>query len=695
MSQFDEVRTTSVVVRAVARQHCWLALVLIALTGSVAAQTVTKTAPSAVDAGESVSYSIEIENTTGASISSVSIVDTLPGLISYTSGSGASRSCSEASGTVTCNLSGALAAGASTTVTIQGVAGAPVVDTVTTNSVSLRVSGTEEDTDSANTTVRAVADLTLDKSIVDGASRVNALTLRGGDAIAFAVSVSNSGPSAARNLRIRDTLPAGFGFSSGSGTGWSCSASSNVVTCDYTPDLASGATAPELLINATAPAVAGTFSNQASGESDADDTAFPFASDSVSITVFLEADLRVAKQAASATGFSGQPISYTYTLTNFGPHPATNISLVDVFDRASLPGTPNVTSGGANWTCAWSGAPAAGESQLECDYNAALSLAGNGTSQLVLTVEITGPSVDDPITLNNQATVNSSENLPSPANNVSASVAVQVLPSADLSVTPRPDPAAGQDADSNFVYNVAVANAGPSIAREVVVTDRVPEGALLQAAFGMGWTCEINQVTGTYRCSRPNLASGSSGILSVATRLPRNPPMAGTASGDISSGTASVSSDTHDPDTSNNSDAPFSVTVAAVWSLAIDKSASQPVVVPGQSFTYEIAIDNFGPSDLSGDIEAFLSDDFDANLRGGLEVCGVTASVPCWQCESSDQPFLLNLLDTDNAALTGIGGGNARSWSARIGSSSMLPVNSTMPLRLLSDRSLEMQGSVS
>jgi len=655
MSQFVEGWATLQVVRAGSSRLFWLALLLACLSGSLAAQSVTKTAPGTVNAGATVNYSIEVTNDSGSSLSSISIQDVFPSLVSYVSAAGTNWTCTESGGVVTCTLSGSLADGASSTLGLTGTAGAPAEDTVTTNTVNLLVSGTQEATDSANTTVTADADLTLDKSIVDGANRVNALTVRGGDAVAFAVSVTNTGPSPARTLQVRDVLPAGFSYVSGAGSNWSCAAASGTVTCTYGVDLAANATAAELVINTTSPIIDGTRDNTATARSIGDAAAtFPFSSDTVTVTLFREADLRVTKSASPASALSGQPISYTYQVTNNGPASATNLTLTDVVDRAGLPGTPTVTTGAANWSCAWSGSPAVGESQLDCSATASLPATGSNTT--TFTVEITAPTVNSTITLSNQATVNADEALPTPANNSSQTVDVEVVPAADLSITARTSPSADQDAESIFDYSVQVNNAGPSTANNVVLTDTVPAGALIRSASGSGWSCEINQVVGSYRCLRSTLASGASASINVSTQLPRNPPTAGALTGVIGSGTASVSSSTADPASSNNSDAPFDVTVAAVWNLSIEKTASSPVVVPGQSFQYFLTVDNLGPSDLSGGIRPELSDDFDADLRGGLDACGVGSTVPCWQCESTPRIAQLSVLDSDVTGLTGVSG---------------------------------------
>ena len=47
-------------------------------------------------------------------------------------------------------------------------------------------------------------------------------------------------------ITVTDTLPTGFSYVSGTGTGWSCSAAAQVVTCNHPPPLAMGATLPDL-----------------------------------------------------------------------------------------------------------------------------------------------------------------------------------------------------------------------------------------------------------------------------------------------------------------------------------------------------------------------------------------------------------------------------------------------------------------
>lgn len=66
----------------------------------------------------------------------------------------------------------------------------------------------------------------------------------------YLIHVGNNGPLAtATNIAVSDTLDSSLTYTGFSGTGWSCSAASQVVTCTYTASIAVGALAPDLYIN--------------------------------------------------------------------------------------------------------------------------------------------------------------------------------------------------------------------------------------------------------------------------------------------------------------------------------------------------------------------------------------------------------------------------------------------------------------
>jgi len=66
----------------------------------------------------------------------------------------------------------------------------------------------------------------------------------------YTITVSNAANMEREEniVTVSDTLPTGFSFNAGSGTGWSCSAVAQVVTCTHAPILNSGASLPALTL---------------------------------------------------------------------------------------------------------------------------------------------------------------------------------------------------------------------------------------------------------------------------------------------------------------------------------------------------------------------------------------------------------------------------------------------------------------
>jgi uncharacterized repeat protein (TIGR01451 family) len=106
-----------------------------------------------------------------------------------------------------------------------------------------------------------------------------------GQSGAYTLVVSNAGPIAASGTTtVTDTLPAGLSYASAVGTGWSCGAALQVVTCTHAGPLASGGALPAitLTVNVAATAAASvtntavvsnpTFDNVAGNDTASDPT---------------------------------------------------------------------------------------------------------------------------------------------------------------------------------------------------------------------------------------------------------------------------------------------------------------------------------------------------------------------------------------------------------------------------------------
>src|SRR5262249_16390526 len=120
-------------------------------------------------------------------------------------------------------------------------------------------------------------------------------------------------------------------------------------------------------------------------------------------------------------------------------------------------------------------------------------------------------------------------------------VTTQVVPVADLSITKTGPSSVTVKSGDQFAYTLKVNNAGPSTASNVTVTDALP-GGLTLASWSAGWACTGTPVKCTLTSPLPKGAT-SDLVLSVTV----------SGAGGTISNQASVSSDTSDPNLSNNS----------------------------------------------------------------------------------------------------------------------------------------------
>ncbi|MCP4658216.1 MAG: DUF11 domain-containing protein [bacterium] len=186
---------------------------------------------------------------------------------------------------------------------------------------------------------------------------------------------------------------------------------------------------------------------------------------------------------------------------------------------------------------------------------------------------------------------------------------------ADLSLTKgdSPDPV---DAGATVTYLLSVANAGPSTATGLALTDTLPAGVAFVSASGTGWTC--GEASGTVTCTRPSLAVGAAPALTIQVDAPA---AAGTL---INS--ASITAVENDPNPDNNT-ATAETAVTAQADLALTKIADPDPVVAGAMLSYTLSVANAGSSSASG---LTLTDTLPAG------VSWVSASGTGWSCAHAD-----------------------------------------------------------
>lgn len=645
----------------------FLAVALVIVLPAVAHSVeVAVTSPAGVAGGTSFDYTITVSNP-DAAVADVSVIDTLPGELSYASDSGGNWNCSVSGNpdVVTCDFSGSLPTG-DTVLTLTVDAEPQAADNTVTNNVAVAVGATEEDTASANTIIYA-DDLSVTKLIDDGASGAGTLEVIGDGEVSFEITVTNDASVAAPNVQVRDVMPAGFDVEAnpldGFGTDWSCTVSNgaqDTVSCDFDGSpLAASGTTPVLTLTATAPAVEASFDNVAEAQSDGSVSAYPHDSSAATVDVYLESDLRVLKEADQSTVYSGDSVTYTYTLSNLGPHTATGVTLVDTFDRDNAVASFAV-SPAADWNCQEVMPAVSGETSISCSLDASESLPPDASNRVV-SLAVTPSTVDSAVTMTNQATVTADQRLPATPLNVSAEVEVDLEPSADLSLDRISVPASPIDAESTFSWQLRVDNAGPSLAESLEIVETLPDGVVV-TGFSGPWTCSANQRLGQILCTLSQLSASTQSTVTVTGRAPRNPAMPGQTTADSDFGAAAVAAATHDPDPGNNSAAGDSITVAALWDLGLLKDSASTLLVPEQAFTYQIEVTNDGPSDLTGGLRPLLDDVFDSRLRGVFGTCQASAAVPCWSCSWLEQPALDQTVDDNGGSNVGL----AAAWPLAI-----------------------------
>ncbi|OLC17021.1 MAG: hypothetical protein AUH29_03610 [Candidatus Rokubacteria bacterium 13_1_40CM_69_27] len=310
--------------------------------------------------------------------------------------------CTVAGGVVTCNL-GTEPAGGRTTIIVQ-LTSTGQVDVDDTATVTSATPDPNLSNNSAQDGVRfiGVADLALTKT--DAPDPVVA-----GTNLTYTLNVTNSGPSAAPNVVVKDTLPGQvsdvtFTPSVGSCIGGIPGNPLQPLTCNL-GSLASGASASITImakVNASTPngtilvnnaVVSSDFADPNNGNNNA--TALT--------TVQARADLVIVKTSDAPTYKPSSLITYTVTVTNLGPSDAQAVvvtdNLPDIKQAVYLSDTGGCTKSGNTLTCALGNMPI-GTSK---SFNIDITVKGNRGD--VSNTASVGSSTVDPTLANNTSTL--------------------------------------------------------------------------------------------------------------------------------------------------------------------------------------------------------------------------------------------------------------------------------------------------
>ena len=340
--------------------------------------------------GNFLTYTISVTNNGPSAAKHVTVAHLLPGGVGTPSTSSSQGSCSFAGGIVTGNLGTIPAKGRATmtVVVLPGSAG--------TLSSSATVTSDEFDFDTSNNSASVVTQVNPPTSDLALGLVAAPEPVVLGAALAYSVSVTNFGPSAASGILVTNVLPVSMAILSATVSQGSVTISSNVVVCNF-GGLGSGGRATAT-INVT-PTAEGSFVATSAVSANQFDPTPANNSASFTSSVGPAADLRLGLIDIPDPVVLGSNFVYIISVTNFGPSVASSVIV-----NQSLPVSVNVVS---NFTS--QGSNTISGNSLSC----ALGTLAVGARATIITVVASTVSG----TLTSTASVASSQPDPNPADN--------------------------------------------------------------------------------------------------------------------------------------------------------------------------------------------------------------------------------------------------------------------------------------
>jgi uncharacterized repeat protein (TIGR01451 family) len=423
-----------------------------------------------------------------------------------------------------------------------------------------------------------------------------------GATFAYTLNVSNSGATAT-NVSVSDPLPAGTGFVSATGTGWSCSQAAGVVTCTQA-SLGSGAANP-ITISVNAPGALGSISNTATVSSDGTDTNPANNTSNTTSTSIVSPSLVSGTKTVSGATFVGGSGSYTVTLNNAGAAaqldnpgneftdllPA-NLNLVSA---TATSGTVVATI--ASRTVAWNGSiPAAGSVTITINFTIASGAVGTVVSnQGTIAYDADGNGS------NEASAVTDDPGVAGSADPTSFTI------TGGASVSGTKTVSGGFNVGDTVAYTIVLSN--PSAVAQAdnpghEFTDVLPAALQLQSASATSGTAVATIGTNTVDWDGAIPGGGSVTITITATILPAAAGTTVNNQGTIrydsdGNGSNDATALTDDPGQGGASD-PTGFAVVETSDVGIGLSLPPGQIIAATTQTFGATVSNVGPSAAPG-----------------------------------------------------------------------------------------------
>lgn len=387
-----------------------------------------------------------------------------------------------------------------------------------------------------------------------------------GSNVTFTILAGNNGANQGTNINVEAILPTGYTYVSSSQTGGTY----NQATGSWTiPSLNNGQTQTLTIIATVTPQGEYNFPTSIAGfEFDPD---LSNNEDIIRVDAVPVTDLGVLKTVNNTSPQVGSNVIFTITANNYGPSDATGVYVNDLLpsgytyvSNTTTVGTYNVSNG------IWSIGDAA--------------VNFSGTLTITATVNATGVYTNTASISGNELDTNTSNN--------TSSVTPNSTPVANISVTKtvsNATPLVG----TNVTFTINVTNNGPSTATNTVVNDLLPSGYTYVSH---------SQTAGSYDSSTGiwsvgNVPNGTTRTLTIIALVNNVGNYTNTATG---------SSDTLDPNTSDNTGTATTVPVENA-DLSIVKTVNNSTPNVGDNVIFTVVVTNNGPSSANNIVvsEAF------------------------------------------------------------------------------------------
>ena len=448
-------------------------------------------------------------------------------------------------------------------------------------------------------------------SLVDNPDPVAA-----GGTYTYTLGIDNSAIDDATNTRVSFNVPSGAAFVSASPASQNCAlqaGSTTTVVCNLGTLRGSRADVRSIVLTWRA-TLAGVINARATLTADNDVNLVNNVQDQTT-TVNEGANLALSKTGSPNPVVGGANVSYSLTVSNAGPNAGGAVVVSD-----TLPASVSfVSATGAGWACSHAagvvtcnrpGPMAVGEAVPPVTLVGTVNAVGGAITNSATVAPAAG-GVADPDTDDNTALAT-----------------VQVTAGADVRIAQKTVTSAQPATAGSVVsFQIQPRNGGPVAATNAVVTDTLPAGWTFVSASGPNWACSGGA---SVSCSRANFPVGAADNISINAIAPDNTVVA--AGGSNYTNSASISSATPDPISSNNSGS-VAVTVRRDGAdLRLAKTKTPNPVALGSNMVSTIVVTNGGPRAATGPLRVVdgLSGESFVGASGAGWVCTVAgATVVC------------------------------------------------------------------